>query len=369
MKSIIESLESRIAPATIFFDPSQGSFKDLNTKVVKSDSSAISTGTSFALLLKSGDSLIMDETPTTTKAKGKNGKTKQIIDADHVKLATVTSGSALVFFTDLNGDSKVGKGELTGLAVTDGFKGSVGADVNGSILSALGSAKKGKVVFQGGNLSDDSIDELKVTGRVTGHILAGGSVSNVTVGGEGAGFSAQSIATGDAAAGITVSFNGGGKTFNTSAAAKGAGGSIQSITLAKGTGSIQAGSGNEDATGGSISSITIGSQVGDLKIAAGDGASNEVGRGGKGGSIGTVTISGLVGDLEVKAGIGGDGGENKVGGNDAGAGGSVTNVQVASLASGAISITGGDGGYGGYSYGRNYTTLAARVETGVLCRR
>jgi hypothetical protein len=374
MRTAIEALESRIAPATIFFDPTKGTFTDEKSKPIKSNAAAAGAADAdFALLLKRGDKLVMDSTPTFEKTKAK-GKAKpklgnQVQDANSVALATVTAGSGILFFNDLDG-KKISEGELTGIAVSEGFKGSVTGDVNGSIASLLSAGKKGKPpVFKTsvltdfiGNkknvvaLQDDSISELKVTGRVTGHLLAGGSISNVNIGGAGDGLSVQSIATGAAANLTTISFNGGGKSFEVTAPRfTGDGGSIQNVVLGKGADLIRTSSGEGSAAGGSISGITIGSQAGDLIILAGDGAAPDAGNGGAGGSVSNIKVSGLEGDLAIQAGAGGDGGENKKGGNNAGNGGSVTAVEIASLASGSITITAGSGGYGGYSYGKNYT--------------
>jgi hypothetical protein len=354
MKTAIETLESRIAPANIFFNPSSGTFTDEKGKAEKSDLAAsASTGATFALLLQKGDSLIMDSTVTKT---GKGKKEQQVVDANSVQLASVSNGSSLLFFTDLNSDGHVGEGEITGLAASDKLKGEVKADIKGSVATAL-LIKGKKATFQGGNLLDASIDELKVTGKVTGHLLAGGSITGANIGGTAGDLSVQSIATGDAAAGITISFNGGAKSFSTTAPAvkSGSGGSIQTVTLAHGTQSIEAGAGVAGGSGGSVTGITIGAQSGDLAISAGAGSSQVKGSGGAGGAVSAVEIGGLIGDLDIAAGDGGDGGEMIRGGNNAGAGGAVTNIVVTSVITGAISITGGVGGYGGYSYrGDNY---------------
>ena len=50
---------------------------------------------------------------------------------------TVTAGSAIAFFTDVNSTHKFSLVDFTGLAVSDGFAGQVTGDIHGPVLTAV----------------------------------------------------------------------------------------------------------------------------------------------------------------------------------------------------------------------------------------
>src|SRR5262249_38968116 len=102
------------------------------------------------------------------------------LDPQERVLVSVAAGKAMVFLKDGFGPTTGGfdENEISGLAVSDGFRATINTDVQGSIVTFLDSTSH----FTGPGLQNSSIAGLTIAGRVLGSIAAGKDVSNVTVG-------------------------------------------------------------------------------------------------------------------------------------------------------------------------------------------
>ncbi len=368
-RSCIEILESRIAPAATGVTTYYLSGKDL--KVTDGDGnpatvdtvSAASAHANFAILLGPGDKLLFD--PDGTAAK----------DASTTLMATVANGHALIFVTDFsdgNGghaDQVFEQNEITGVAVSDGFRGEFHNDINGPIVTAL-TSQNTLANSAGGNIQLPlaSISSLSVDGQVAGKILAGNAIANVAITGPHPGSVTDDprsvtdiIATGTAAVtnfsnGLSLSFNHNTTKFSISLASPqlpgAAGGSISNVHLAGGAKSIIAGDGADNAkgpggAGGSISNVTVDSNFATpVSLQSGSGGDSTGSfAGGVGGAISGVSVIQTVdatSALTVTAGHGGASG----GTASAGAGGGVFSSSFITEVSmsGGVSIQGGAGG-------------------------
>ena len=139
-------------------------------------------------------------TTTTLLDKGDTGT----IGSDSIQ---VSSGSALVFVTDVNNNGMYDSGEITGIAVSDKVNLTINADITGDIVTNLN--PDGTLSTGGGKtLLYATISGITVTGEhnISGDILAGSSITNLNLGGK-VGF----IATGTAATATDrsdIDFNG-----------------------------------------------------------------------------------------------------------------------------------------------------------------
>ncbi len=322
MKTILfspEALESRIAPAQFFLSGTAFDVVDKNGASVNDTASAGLVGADLAVLVKAGDTLILDT----------NGN--HVLDTGEVVFAKVTGGKALVFAKNMDMDTTVDPDEITSLAVSDGFKGAITGDLRGSVVTSLPT----NGAFDPTKLLDASIAGLSVTGLMHGQILAGKNISNVQVETDFhafAGMSVEGLRCGTAANGQTVSYDAGATT------------KTLVFTFSK-----------EGEAGGSITNVTLGH--GGTAILAGAGNDSKIGNAGHGGSITGLTFvtyepTAPSVDLDVRAGAGGralgaDGlPPNPVG--NGGAGGSLGKIQFESdyLGSGNLTFAGGDGGGG-----------------------
>lgn len=311
----VEPLESRIAPAVFFLSGTANTVSDSAGTDVNDAADAAAVGATVAVKLAKGDSLVLDA----------NGN--HVLDAGEITYAKITGGKSILFATDLNATVGFNAGEITGLAVSNGFKATITGNVTGSIATAL----DGSGAFTANVLQHASIAELSISGRVTGSILAGQDISNVTIGNGtiDTSFSVLTIATGNVADDDAISFNGGGttSTYAFAFAAPGEnGGNISNVTLAHGARNVLAGDGNDSTgakggAGGRISKLTFLDTKDTFEIHGGDGGTStaKTGKGGAGGGISALAIT-STGDFSNNAHINaGDGGD----GNLAGAGGSL----------------------------------------------
>ncbi len=362
-----ERLETRIAPAIVFFT---GTDAKLNGVTVNNPALATDFGAGLALVIGPGNSLVIDV----------DGDGKFVPAKDHV-IATTKAGRGVFFFTDLNNDLVFSSDELTGLLVSNGFSGGVTGAIEGSVVTGLSAS--GTPRLQDGR---SDIAGLTVGGKITGSILADGSVKNVTV--QNLGFegspSVAEILTGNVADESEYSLNGGSKVLSFSSDEHPLV-DVSGITLARGTSRIAAGDG---PGGGNISKITIAEQTSDLSIAAGsatpfsggaggsisgvdikkandltnyyfvagDGAVG-VERNGAGGSIKGVTIDAegaVIGEVLISAGSGGNPSdvddETFETAASGGAGGNISAVNVKAMVAVGVALRAGDGGDGGYIY-------------------
>ena len=192
----------------------------------------------MAVDLHAGDSLVFD--PHNTHKLG----------AGDTQLVRVTAGGAIAFFTDTATlKTQFTLGNFTGLAVTDGFKGVLGANVFGPV-GVMATISGNVISFSGA--APGSIAGLKMTGHIHGDLFAEGNISNVTIINPPASNSGLASVTGMIATGsakpTAESFDAG---FNSIAIAVGFdGGNISNVKLANGAGKIVAGAGANGTTGG-----------------------------------------------------------------------------------------------------------------------
>ena len=338
---MLEALEPRIAPATLFMNAAAGS---VGSSIVDSAGNAANdsaaeqsaqtkTSSDFAVLLNAGDRLVFDADDNHSFAVAKGD----------FNLVQVTAGQAMVFFKDLDSNSRLDPWEVTGLAVSDKFNGTVDTDIHGSVVTALAGGSFTTSDASHVAVQNASIAGLRVAGFVEGGIYAGGNISGVRAG-QGiyasVGYSVLGIAAGTDSTDHDVSFDGSHSLLKT-----------------------QFGLGNalnkNGVNGASITGITL--SYGTFSIEAGDGQSAEgTGNGGHGGSISNVQVNtGFKANpslpsagIYIDAGDAGHGGLNGgkgIGGN----GGSVTNVKV-TQADATVVLNNGiecNSGAGGDGYG------------------
>src|SRR5438105_13248762 len=155
-----EALESRLAPANLFVSAAALTVKDAVGNDAQNLASEISaqaaTGATKAILLNAGDALVFDSNDNHVR------------DPQERVLVSVTAGKAMAFVSDGFGPtaSAFDENELSGLAVSDGFKGTVNTDVNGSITTTLDATGQ----FTQTALQNASIAGLTIAGRVFGDL-------------------------------------------------------------------------------------------------------------------------------------------------------------------------------------------------------
>lgn len=343
-----ESLEARIAPATFFLSGTSLAVSDAAGHDVNRAEDASLAGANIAVLLRAGDVLVLD------------------LDGDHVLdrspspnpdpvLVKVTASQALVFVSAFSGDGRFDAGEISGLAVAHGFRGTVYSDVHGDVVTALTTAGSLNSGTSAPSIQFASIDGLYISGRVDGSILAGRNISHITIdGGVVAGLpSVRTIATGTATQDVAYHF--GTATFQEPRAREAgrSGGDISDLLLANGCTAILTGEGIEQNSanagrGGNISKVKILHSVGSLTIQAGRGGEGfDGGRSAAGGDGGSITHLNAVvapngGGVVIRAGIGGGTTSLKA---VAGDGGGVSDVRVMLLSeTQSFSIQAGEGG-------------------------
>lgn len=335
-----ELLEGRIAPAVFLLSGTALTLHGAGGADANNTALAAAGSADLAVILQSGDSLVLDA----------NGN--DIADAGETVLAKVTGGAGAFFITDLDANSKVSADELTGIATRGAFKAVITGDVNGDVATLLDDAG----MLSAGPLNPGTMAGLTVTGKIAGKLLAGGSISNVFIGGTTASLqtSVAEIAVGTAADGKMVSFDHGGAQIAVSATPGTtgvAGGSIANVVLAGGATYLGAGDGGSNAlgkagSGGSVTKVQFLAAPAGVSIEAGDGGAStlSVGAGGRGGSLGTIKIASAAatGNLLLKAGNGGAGFTGGAGGGIA-----ASSLTLAASTTGLIQVQAGDGGLGG----------------------
>lgn len=363
---LIEVLESRIAPAGLHLIPAgQPSTASDNysstTSGFHSTSNLDATfdaadtfganfvgGTkTFYIHLKAGDTL---EQYTNT-----------LRDFIHV-----SSGQAIAFFVDKNGDNDLQSDELTGLSLGKGAALSIAGSVDGDIVTNFNDAT-GKINATGLISNLQSIKSITSMDNANS-IVAGGNITNLinakTV---------NKILAGSAANGFKYNFNAADPngaatdgTLSVAPAAKQLGSSIVNVSLDQ-TDLIQAGDGGAGAAGGSISSITLNSDTTGFVLKAGSGGAgtSTVLTGGAGGSVTTILVKGAQDGL-------GSGTPNSAGTdftdiNNPVAQSNLAAIQVVAGNGGAGGVNGaifGNGGLGGRIFGVNvgFQKIGTRLQ-------
>lgn len=342
----IEPLETRIAPAVFFLSGTALTVEDAagnDAENLPSETAArTTTGATKAVLLQAGDLLVFDEDNDNVR------------DSQERVLVEVTAGRAMVFLSNGFGPTAgaFDENEISGLAVSDGFRGKVRTDVNGSVVTNLDAAG----AFTSAVVQNGSIAELKVSGRVLGSVAAGKNISDVSIGdglftiAEEA--SAESIVTGTATAGTLAKFANGGASFVLTFAQPAAapGGNISNVRLEHGAALVRAGNGanvlsgpGNGPAGGSITGLVMVDAPGAIEVFAGRGGFSQNGNGGTGGSIVDSSFV-FEGDTTVLSQLrAGAGGSAPVG--TGGAGGTVTRTTVHQFGDGlGLNVRGGSGG-------------------------
>lgn len=376
---VLEILESRIAPATLFLGASAGSVAGSITDNVGhavNDTLAETTaqshsGSDFAFLLNAGDKLVFDADSNRLFS----------VAAGDCNLIQITAGQAMVFFQDLDSNNKLDPWEITGLAVSDKFNGTVDSDIHGSVVTALSG---GSFTSDGSTiaLQNATIAGLRVAGFVEGGIYAGGNISGIRAGQgiyDSVGYSVFGIAAGTDSTDHGVSFDGNHTSLlthfeiGTAVNKNGANGAnITGITLSYGTFSIEAGDGQSaegtgnGGLGGSISNVQINTGFKNnpnllsagIYFDAGDGGHGGLnggkGIGGNGGAVTDVKLTQadstvvLDGGIECNAGAGGDGFGLK---SNGGVGGSISGVKMNILSSMGTANVGFEAMSGGDAHG------------------
>ena len=269
--------------------------------------------------LSTGDELLIFNSVT-----GFNPSTPFIQAADKTLVA---------FFLDKTNsgnpaNDQVTTDELVGISLTKKSSANVNGVVNGDIVTNL--SKDGTTIsLTSVGRPGFSIAALNINGNVTGNILAGGNIDNVSVHGN-----INNIFAGTATNGHTFNFTGTAGAV-TGTIAEGAfpdartGASITNtvITSLSSGAVIHAGDGGLGAVGGGVDTLTVDNQTVGFQIVAGNGGvGNSVVKGGIGGDVSAVTVVGVAlstpnAIIGIHAGNGGE--------NDAfkgGIGGTVTGV-------------------------------------------
>jgi hypothetical protein len=359
------STHDLVKPRNFFLTP-EGNVVDASGKEVNLAALASEIGAAKAILLVKGDRLIFDA----------NGDLSYNEGAER-NLFQVEGGGSYVFLDDVvSGDST--PLDITGVAVSTGFAGSANADILGDIATMLTVRGKGANAVYQFNASitpEAAIAGFTSSGVVSGSILAGGSISRITISGEADGFSVRDIRAGTSSGDSDIDL-GGTAAIHVDpviAAPSARGASISFVTLAGGANVIAAGNGGalSDAAsplgtpGGSVNNITA-TLYSDITIKAGDagngaggnvknialtGASEDasvtilagngaLGVKSHGGSISNLSLLGTnLGDVTLTAGNAGDTTTNTIG-----IGGSLSDITAATASLKSLLLNAGDGG-------------------------
>jgi len=338
----VEILESRIAPSVFFVLGNGTVVNSAGTSVDDASAATLAAGSdthlTLAVDLHSGDSLVFS--PHNTHKAGP-GQTQ---------LMKVTSGDVIAFFTDPTSTAGLNLQDFTGIAVSDGFTGTVTANVFGPIGTGV-TASGGTLTFAPS--ATGSIAGLKMTGHIFGNLYAEGSINDVKIMNPAGSPPAQLSVGGDITTGnensASESFDGGlnyvpiSYTF----APGSNGGNISNVVLANGTSYVESGQGIFSAAGaggngGSISNLTVMASPYDITVESGTGGLGGNGVGGSGGSITGIIIHETT---LIQAGVIIGAGSGAAGATGGGTGGGVSNVLLTTSGRpGTFSVASGNGG-------------------------
>jgi hypothetical protein len=318
----LELLEPRIAPAVIVIGPAS-----LGADTYTSDDTAFRpasnafagldfTAKHYYLDLARGDSV---------SVASEQGNT-----IDFIKL-TGRTGAAFAFFYDADDNKIPTVNELTGLSLAAGTSIAIKGNVDGDVVTnrdASGTLVFNSLISDRQTILAFSASSVGTNSGADGKIIAGGSLSNISIG------KTKVIQSGtpDYGAPDQLNYNFGGTSSPVVGAlqpfdpgARRAGGNVVNVTAAS-VDYILAGPGGAGGAGGNINNILVTADADGLVVRAGDGGDDV--RGGRGGSVNQVVISGAqtaVPNAPLQV-LGGDGGGNGTG--NGGAGGAVSNVWI-----------------------------------------
>jgi len=390
--SSIEPLEGRIAPATIQIGATGGRENRNDTEYIEQPYLPPGGGPpelrdpEFALLNFVDTSTGTDQISMAVDSSAPNSpntyylrlnagdKIDRFTDSNNYEnLVDVRSGTAIVFFTDLDGDNEFDANELTGVSLSANAVVEINGPVNGDIVTNFDtkgtpSPADDVIVMNGLVGPKQGIKSLSVVGGgIAGSVLSGGDISAITVRGN-----VDNVLAGNAANGASFDFFvfpldpnprfvvG----FAADAGIKGA--SIRNAEIVSLTDRLEAGSGGAGAAGGSLSNIQIVGDSDGFSLIAGKGGDASTAafknNGGAGGSATKIYVAGLSdgsnnSPVLIQAGAGGSV-EPLVFTGKGGAGGLVNDVRVGFEVSGGrilpsanllhdnIRVESGDGGAG-----------------------
>ncbi|MES2570044.1 MAG: hypothetical protein V4710_08310 [Verrucomicrobiota bacterium] len=412
---LIEPLEARIAPATIYIGAisADGQSQPENAKDTeyREDVTAgprpeefgrisfVDTSSSTDLISQAVDSALSDN---TFYLRLKTGDTvERYTDrSGYQTYIQVKSGNVIAFFTDLNNNNEFDDGELTGLSLGANAVVEINGGVNGDILSNLDEHRTRDLADDTINLTGlgatgQGIGSLKVLGgSVRGSILSGGAIKSLVV--------AQNVESVQAG---TAVYNTNFDVFKVAdpgnpdgflaerytqidpgangVISKAPGASITNVVVGSVTDRIEAGAGAAGAKGGSLIGIQVLADSNGFELIAGNGGGGDgISKrlfGGAGGDLQNIYVSGAIdntansaGGIVIKAGNGGAG----ISAAKGGVGGKATNIQVgydlvtggaiasADLVADSVSIQAGDGGSGKLGgLGGSLSQIKVRVLT------
>jgi hypothetical protein len=295
--SVIEPLESRIAPAVIFAgnpnsDDTEYADAPFVSTLAPGDQISDVVGhdaTVFFLRLNTGDVLKKYDNGYTNFISGPNG--------------TPLKGTVVAFFVDRAHGATPANGEmdadeLTGLSLGKGVSVEVSGTVDGDVVANYNEVTKtlGGAAEAGGSTATDlllnSITSF-AAGAVKGKIISGGDIKSIKVTND-----VGSILTGRAADGVTYDFNStvadGGDTLAVPNVAGAKGVNISNVSVGSLT-LLEAGGGGAGGIGGNVSGVTVISDTDGFTIKAGSGGDGIAGKpgGGKGGMVSKIVVNGL----------------------------------------------------------------------------
>ena len=291
--SLIEPLEARIAPAVIYIGGT-AKYSDTHNNIYKTTPG-------------SGGNYDPSDPFGANYVGGDHTYYVKLVKGDSVsflgdQLVKVNSGTAVLFFTDINPDTHASdntyeNGELTGMSFGKNanvvIKGSVYGDIVGNYDDALGKiVPVPKAVIPGSPAPDDAkwwtgqtLSSLVVDDA--NQVISGGNINNVT------GKVVGRILAGDSANGFSYDFNyldvGGVTPLTIAMPDKVNGASISNVSVS-GIDVMHAGNGGSGASGGSISKVTLTSDINGFLLAAGAGGSGnaDITKAGAGGGVSKI---------------------------------------------------------------------------------
>lgn len=370
---LLEPLESRIAPATVwnagptafggqvnYTSPGDTPFVLASSSEAQDSIEALFAGSTDHYYLELGAkdvlNVVKDGGASTT-------------------LITLNAGRAIAFFYDVNNDGIVQLNEFSGLSLSPGADIRIGDSVNGDVLVNLDA----NGVFSTNSLTNDAkgIKNIFVSGSVGGSILSGGVISKANIG-QGVEIIGTGTASNNYSYDLGLGTGFGDATLGTFIpAAKKAAPGISNVTAGK-VDSITASDGGDGGAGGAIANVTLINDVDGLIIQAGNGGAGtaSAANGGAGGKVSNVVIYGAIDDVANSAITisGGQGGAG-TGAGKGGIGGSADKIYVGyeynqgklgkspNLLSDYVYVNGGAGGSGKTGgAGGSLTNVNVRVQ-------